>query len=221
MNGRLLIRGFFCLLLSAAISCGGGTGPQVTEPREMEPVEILEYNGERLGSHRDFRENSIIGPQRVEIGSFMLRVDGMVERPLSFSYEQLLARPAFRKAITLLCVEGWSVKVLWEGFKLRDMLAEAGVRPGANWVKFHGADGYYTFLSLNYVTVRDLLVAYRMNGVPLRPERGFPLHLVAEDRLGYKWCRWLNRIELTDSSGAKGYWESQGYPAGGDPAEWF
>lgn len=212
----------FCILsLSALSACGGGSGPgQSTGPRDMDPVEIKEYEGTKLSSQREFRENSIRGPQDVDIDSWRLTVDGLVEHPLSLTYDQVKARPAFRKVTDLHCVEGWSVKILWEGFKLRDLLAEAGTKIQASHVVFHAADGYYTFLTWNYVTVHDLLVAWNMNGVPLRPERGYPLMLVAEDRLGYKWCRWLTRIELTDSSGARGYWENQGYPKSGDPKEW-
>jgi len=217
-----LFKLFPALALSLAAACGGGSDvKQSTEPRDMDPVEITEYEGAELSSYRDFRENSILGPQKVDIASYRLAVDGLVNKPLNLTFDQVKARPAFRKVTDLHCVEGWKVKILWEGFKLRDILDEAGLKPGAGYVVFHAVDGYYTYLSLNYVTVHDLLVAWNMNGVPLKPQLGYPLMLVAEDRLGYKWCRWINRIEVTDSTGAKGYWENLGYPKSGDPAEWF
>ncbi len=50
-----------------------------------------------------------------------------------------------------------------------------------------------------------------MNGVVLPPERGFPFQLVAEDKLGYKWAKWIDRIELSDNADYKGYWEQRGY----------
>jgi DMSO/TMAO reductase YedYZ molybdopterin-dependent catalytic subunit len=54
-------------------------------------------------------------------------------------------------------------------------------------------------------------MAYSMNGVTLPVERGFPFELVAEDKLGYKWIRWITRIEVSDNPDYKGYWESRGY----------
>jgi DMSO/TMAO reductase YedYZ molybdopterin-dependent catalytic subunit len=50
-----------------------------------------------------------------------------------------------------------------------------------------------------------------MNGVTLPPARGFPLELVAEDKLGYKWIRWITGIELSNDPSYKGFWESRGY----------
>ncbi|MDM7918758.1 MAG: molybdopterin-dependent oxidoreductase [Methanosarcina sp.] len=57
---------------------------------------------------------------------------------------------------------------------------------------------------------KDIILAYRLNDVTLPPERGFPLQLVAEDKYGYKWAKWIVRIELRDSP-YRGYWEERGY----------
>jgi len=54
-------------------------------------------------------------------------------------------------------------------------------------------------------------MAYAMNGVTLPPERGFPFQLVAEDRWGYKWAKWIETIELSDNPNYRGYWEQRGY----------
>ncbi len=97
----------------------------------------------------------------------------------------------YEKVVTLDCVEGWSVDILWEGVLLSDVLSEAGATgDGASVVIFRCADGYSTSLPLDYLTENDILLAYRMNGVELPPERGFPFQLVAEDRWGYKWAKW-------------------------------
>ncbi|MDO8987071.1 MAG: molybdopterin-dependent oxidoreductase, partial [Coriobacteriia bacterium] len=62
----------------------------------------------------------------------------------------------------------------------------------------------------------DLLLAYKMNGVELPPERGFPFQLVAQDKWGYKWAKWIEEIEVSDDTSFKGYWEQRGYSNEGD-----
>jgi DMSO/TMAO reductase YedYZ molybdopterin-dependent catalytic subunit len=99
---------------------------------------------------------------------------------------------------------------------VRDLLADAGVEPAARVVILHAEDGYTTSFPLEYVTDRDILLAFRMNGVELPPERGFPFQLVAEDKWGYKWIKWITRIELSSQEDYRGYWESRGYDNEGD-----
>lgn len=185
------------------------------------PVETNRYGDEKLSSSTDFRENSILGSQQVDLAEYSLEVFGMVENPGSFSYEKLVARESVKRVIDMHCVEGWSVKILWEGFSVKELLNEAGLKPGATTVIFHCYDGYSTFLTLNYIMVNDILLAYKMNDAPLRPERGFPFQLVAENKLGYKWAKWVIKIEVTDSAEGSGYWEKAGYPPSGDLDEWY
>ena len=183
---------------------------------ELAPAEVREYQGERLSSIADFRENSIRGPQHVNASTYTLTVDGLVENREEYSYSALMERfPHYRKVVTLSCVEGWDVTILWEGIRVKDLLEEAGVKPGANTVIFYAEDGYSSSLPLAYIEDRDILLAYAMNNVTLPAERGFPFQLVAEDRWGYKWVKWVNRIEVSDDANYRGYWESRGYANNG------
>ena len=134
-----------------------------------------------------------------------------MENPKILTYEEVIDRKNYEKMVTLNCVEGWSVSILWEGILLRDLLEEAGVRPEANTVIFYAHDGYSTTHPLSYFYDNDILLAYRMNNVTMPPERGFPFQLVAEDKWGYKWIKWVDRIELSDDPEHKGYWEERGY----------
>ena len=61
------------------------------------------------------------------------------------------------------------------------------------------------------MTGNDRIMAYKMNGVVIPPERGYPFMLVAEDKWGYKWCKWIDRIEISSNADYRGYWESRGY----------
>ena len=192
-------------------------GPATGGSRDLGPVEVREYRGEKLGAIADFRENSIKGPQKVDRATYRLVVDGAVAKPAEYSYADVLSRETtYTKVVELNCVEGWSVKALWEGVLISDLVDRAGPAPDAGTVIFHAADGYSTSLPLSYVRSRKLLLAYRLNGVELPPERGFPFQVVAEDKWGYKWCKWVSRIELSTDSAFRGYWESRGYSSKGD-----
>ena len=190
-----------------------GNRPGVTE---LAPAEVREYRGEQLSSIADFRENSIRGPQYVNASTYTLTIDGQVENRKEYSYDALIERfPHYRKVVTLYCVEGWDVTILWEGVRVNGLLLEAGVKPGANTVIFYAEDGYSSSLPLTYIEDRDILLAYAMNDVTLPAERGFPFELVAEDRWGYKWVKWVTRIEVSDDENYRGYWESRGYANNG------
>lgn len=179
-------------------------------------VEVREYQGIRLGSVKDFRENSIRGVQQIDPASYRLVVDGLVEKPLSLSLEQTARLPRSRKVVRIDCVEGWSVTALWEGFLVSDLLKLAGPRPPAKIAIFHAVDGYTTSLPLDYLVSKKILLADTINGIVLPPANGYPFQLVAEAKWGYKWIRWVNRIELSDNTAYRGTWEKQGYSNKGD-----
>jgi len=183
-----------------------------TNLEDLAAVEIREYEGTDLSSITDFRENSIKGPQHIDIENYRLKVDGLVENSLEYTLENATDnRQGYQKVVTLNCVEGWSVRILWEGVLIEDLIEEAEASPEANTVIFHAYDGYTTSLPLAYVTGQDIMLAYKMNGVVLPPERGAPFQLVAESKWGYKWIKWVTRIELSDDPDYKGYWESRGF----------
>lgn len=191
-------------------------------PADLASVEVRDFEGSSLSSIYEFRENSIRGPQFVNLTEYRLSISGMVTSPRTYTYDEILTRfPQFRKAVTLFCVEGWDVTILWEGVRIRDLLNEANPSPGTNTVIFRAVDGYSTSLPLEYLIENDILLASHMNSVILLPERGFPFQLVAEDRWGYKWIKWVSSIELTDNVNYHGFWESRGYANNGSTEQPF
>jgi DMSO/TMAO reductase YedYZ molybdopterin-dependent catalytic subunit len=181
-------------------------------PRMMYPEEIREYEGQDLSSIGDFSANAIKGTQNVNASTYSLTITGLVNKTLAYSYDDVInGFQKYQKVITLHCVEGWSVKILWEGFLLKDLLNEAEIDPNATVVIFYAYDGYSTSLPLNYILENDILIAYKMNGLTLPPERGFPFQLVAESKYGYKWIKWITKIELSDNEDYRGFWESRGW----------
>jgi len=188
----------------------------------LEPKEVREYQGENLSSVNDFRENSIKGPQYVDMENYQLEVTGLVANPVSYSYGEVVeSYDSYKKVVTLDCVEGWSVRILWEGLLISDLLEEAKPLPEAKVVIFHAYDGYTTSLPLDYIVDNDILLAYKMNDIPLPPERGFPFELVAESKWGYKWIKWVTAIELSDDVNYRGYWEERGFSNTGNLDEGF
>ena len=182
------------------------------EPTALNPAEIREYKGEKLGSIGDFRENSIKGPQDVNLSAYRLAITGLVQNQIAYTYNETVDEHThYEKVVTIYCVEGWEVKILWEGVLLKDLLEEAGYDQSAQVVIFYAQDGYSTSLPLSYIIENDILLAYKMNGVILPPERGFPFQLVAESKYGYKWIKWVTRIEVSNDTSFRGYWESRGF----------
>jgi len=202
----MLILSMLCLLQGCSVF------PPAENSTALESVQIKEYSGERLSSVSDFHDNSIKGAQYVDPVTYRLKVTGLAAQPLSYAYGEVVGKyKGYSKLVTLDCVEGWSVKILWEGLLVKDLLNDAGVLPAANTIIFHAYDGYTTSLPLKYVLDNNILLAYKMNGVTLPPARGYPFQLVAEDKWGYKWIKWVTEIELSDDVNYKGYWEKAGY----------
>lgn len=190
--------------------------------KPLEAVEVKEYQGQKLSSITDFRENSIRGPQMIDNATYRLTVTGLVYSNKTYTYEDVIKQhQIYEKAVTLNCVEGWKVTILWQGVLVKDLIDEAGIQPRANTVIFYAKDGYSTSLPLDYITKNNIILAYRMNGLTLPPERGFPFQLVAESKWGYKWIKWITEIRLSDDPNYRGYWESLGYSNGGDLGEGF
>jgi len=183
---------------------------EATEQRYKE-LEIRDYEGARLDPSVGPRDNSISGIQQVDINNYNLKISGFVENPIALSYEEVLEKESFQRLITLYCVEGWDATILWEGVRIMDLLNDAAVLDTAEIAIFHCVDGYTTSMPLETIESRDMLLAYSSNGITLPDSLGFPFIVIAEDKLGYKWARWVNEIELSDDLEYEGYWESRGY----------
>lgn len=215
-------------LVAVMLLVGCGPDPAAEPPGAAPPVtelgdaEVLEYEGEKLDSYDAFRENSIAGPQYVDVTTYELEVTGLVDDPAAYTYSEVTSGfPAYEKVVRLDCVEGWGATILWRGVLVREILDRSGVQPGARSVVFTAADGYTTSFPVSYFYDNDILLAYSMNGVTLPRERGFPFQLAAEDKWGYKWCKWVAGIELVADEDPGGYWEDRGYSNDGDLDESF
>ncbi len=175
--------------------------------------EIREYQGKKLSPFGRQYDNAVESPlqRQVKIRSYRLKVEGLVETPLSLTYDQVLALPHVKRVVDMPCVEGWTETLLYEGVRLSDLLARARPKPGATTIIFHTAGkSYSSSLSLAYLKKADALLGFKVNGITLDQKRGFPFQVVAPHKLGYKWVKWVERIELADKP-HEGFWEKRGY----------
>ena len=150
------------------------------------------------------------GQPDIDLTRYRLSVEGLVDKPLSLSIDEIKALPAEVRYVKLPCVEGWTESGIWRGPKLSSLLESAGMKNGADNVVFSSPGGYTTSLTLSDIKATDPLLAYGVNGLKLPDEQGYPLRLVVPDRLGYKWIKWVTGIKVIKGP-YQGYWESRGY----------
>ncbi|HLJ68386.1 MAG TPA: molybdopterin-dependent oxidoreductase [Chloroflexota bacterium] len=144
--------------------------------------------------------------------TYRLIVDGLVRQPYSLSLADILRQPAVEERRFYQCVTGWQVpNARWTGIRLSGLLARAEPLATAHAVKFYCFDGVYTeSLTLAQANQSDVLLAYKLMGKPLSRAQGAPLRLVVPGMYGYKFAKWVYRIELIQRP-IDGYWEQNGY----------
>lgn len=165
-----------------------------------------------------FRIDTALTIPRVDPANWRLRVTGMVERPLSLSYDDLLGLPQVEADVTLLCVSnevGGNLvgNARWTGVRLSDLLERAGVRLGATQVVGRSVDGWTSgFPTELALDGREALLALGMNGEPLPLRHGFPARLVVPGLYGYvSATKWLASVELTTWEAFDAYWVPRGW----------
>lgn len=169
------------------------------------------------GNHPVFEHWGVrtVDPQDIEeiLASWRLSVDGMVERPRSYGFADLVALERTDLLMDFHCVEGWSVHdVPWNGIHLGGLFEASGVAPEATHVTFHTLGGKYNeSLPIEIALEPHTLIAYGIAGNTLPLKHGFPLRLVVPRLFAYKSAKYVERIELTDHP-VEGFWVAGGYP---------
>lgn len=154
---------------------------------------------------------------RVDLVSWRLRVTGEVEHALELTWEELEAFPQREVLCDMHCVTRWSRHDnLFRGVPVRAVLRRAGVRPGAEGVMVHGAEGYTTNLLLSDLDREENLIATHWGGEPLTAEHGGPVRLLVPHLYLWKSAKWLTGLELLEYD-EPGFWEMNGYHMRGDP----
>lgn len=147
-------------------------------------------------------------PDALDLTRWRLEIAGLVERPLTLTHAELLALPQRERRVDLHCVTGWTrLGMTLAGVPLAELLARAGPRPAARFVRFqaYSTRGHDTSLRLD-VALADTWLVHSADGQPLAPEHGWPLRTLTPSRYLYKSLKWVRRIELL-AEDRLGYWE--------------
>lgn len=135
-------------------------------------------------------------PIEVDVGTYRLEISGLVERPLSLTYDDLRCLPKVEAAPELVC-PGYFVDVAtWAGAPLRDVLDRAGVGDGATSLRLIAADGYSLRVELSEDALATAFLAYELEGETLPVLHGFPVRFVWPGHSGNDWVKWLVGIEV-------------------------
>jgi DMSO/TMAO reductase YedYZ molybdopterin-dependent catalytic subunit len=215
--GRLLLG-----RAGAAASRAEARLPEPVEPTAAPPgdpdLDVAGLSPYRTPNESFYRVDTALFVPAIDTATWTLRVHGMVEREMTLDYEELLGRPMIERDLTLACVSNevggpYVGNATWLGTPLRDLLDEAGVRPGATQLVSRSVDGFTIGTPTAVVTDgRDAILAVGMNGEPLPLEHGFPVRMVVPGLYGYvSATKWLVDLELTTMEAYDAYWIVRGW----------
>ena len=184
----------------------GGPSPSVTSTP-----------GGTGGIPAGFRINTIKPGAVFDSATWHLTVDGLVGTPLDFTFAQFTALPQTTLTRDFYCVEGWGVTgAVWKGVAVKELMQRAQVDPSATHLVFHSSDGVYAdSLTIEQSALDDTLLVHELDGALLPVEMGQPLRLTYPGHYGYKYVKWVERVEAINDNKTKftGYWEGYGYTA--------
>ena len=145
-------------------------------------------------------------------GTWRLHIGGLVDQPVSLSYDELRALPRVDQVSTFHCVTGWTVQnVHWGGVRLGDVLGPAQPQAKGQALRFVSMEvPYVDYLTMQQASLHDVMLAYEMDGKPLPQEHGAPVRLIIPEMYGYKNVKWLQGIDVVPQA-VNGYWEDLGY----------
>jgi DMSO/TMAO reductase YedYZ molybdopterin-dependent catalytic subunit len=154
-------------------------------------------------------------PPIVDANSWRLVVKGLVNKPLSITYDQLKERPSVTQIATLECVSNKIANdfigtAIWNGIKLKGLLEESGVEPNAQYIVFRCSDGYDVGIPLERGLQEGSILAYGMNGEELNAKHGYPVRAIIPGLYGMMNPKWITEIELIDRV-YEGYWQKKGW----------
>lgn len=153
----------------------------------------------------------------IDLASWDFRVLGLVEAPVRYTYDQILAMPRHRIVADIHCVTGWTkLDTVWTGVRFRDFVVGLPIRPEARFVVVHAAAGFTTSLPIPVLMDDDVLLAYEYDDAPLTPEHGWPLRLVVPKKYFWKSAKWIRGFEFV-AEDRLGFWERNGYNNEADP----
>jgi DMSO/TMAO reductase YedYZ molybdopterin-dependent catalytic subunit len=165
--------------------------------------------------NEEFYNTSYRSPPTIRLNAWSLSIKGLLGRPITLTYEQLLAKASISRIVTLECVGNtiggeFISTAEWTGVPLRSLLEEAGISEQAYDVVFRAADGFSDSIRVDRAMLGDVIIAHKMNGVSLPEGHGFPARAIVPGHYGMKSVQWLTEIEAVPSD-HKGYYQQKGW----------
>jgi DMSO/TMAO reductase YedYZ molybdopterin-dependent catalytic subunit len=193
----------------AARTSGPAASPQPGELEKRFPP--VPGTRAELTQNSDFYRIDInLKPPSVDGRTWRLKLEGLVDRPLALSLDDIRSRPRQTQALTLSCISnpvgGDLISTsVWTGLPFKTLLDEAGLKPGVREIAIESADGFYESVPIAEATDPRTLLVYEMNGEPLATEHGYPLRVFIPGHFGMKQPKWIVRMEAIDHPG-HGFW---------------
>jgi sulfoxide reductase catalytic subunit YedY len=147
---------------------------------------------------KDFKTMGITD-HPTDLDTWRLEVDGHVGVPLRLTYSQILSLPAIERDVLLICPGIFANHGRWKGISMGALLEKAEVTGQGTLINFRGQNGPYEKVEgfpLKDVLSNKVFLAYMVNGKPLPQKHGFPLRVVAEDRFGFTWIKYVHKMTV-------------------------
>lgn len=147
--------------------------------------------------------------------TWRLSIKGLVENQVELTYEELKAMPSVEQSTTLSCISnkvGGNLisNAIWKGVPLKNLLEQAQIKPGAEYIVFRCYDGYDVGIPLEKGLEDSTILAYEMNRAPLTPPHGFPVRAIVPNIYGMMNAKWITEIEIVDYV-YEGFWQRKGW----------
>lgn len=154
---------------------------------------------------------------RIPLEKWTFSLDGLVEAPVQWSWEQFNALPQQSFTKDIHCVTKWSkLDTIWEGVSVDTLLEHVTIKPEARYVMAYSYGGYTTNIPVDALREGKAFVAHRFDGQPLTPEHGGPARLVVPHLYFWKSAKWVRGLRFM-AENEPGFWEQNGYSLHGDP----
>jgi DMSO/TMAO reductase YedYZ molybdopterin-dependent catalytic subunit len=203
---------------TSSVKLGSPAVKAPTLPKSAEITDIPGLSAFYTPNSQFYRVDTALVVPQVSPQSWQLRIHGMVDKPMTINFNELMRRPMIDHDVTLTCVSesvggNFIGNARWQGTLLADILKEAGIQKGATQIVMRDVNGMNLGVAVDPVMDgRASLLAVGMNGQPLPQEHGFPVRVVVPGLYGYvSACKWVVDMELTTFPSFNAYWTQRGW----------
>ncbi len=203
--GFIGFAGLFVLPLGVFVKRVYGEVKRIILPKGTKRKSLIQKNPKSLDTRNleitpieDF-ETMGITDYKVDLSKWRLIVEGAVKKPMALTYEEMRKLPSMEQDVLLICPGFFAIYGRWKGIVMERLLKEAGMEKDATHVTFYGPEGTYEKVErfpIDDILAGKVFLAYGVNGKPLPRKHGFPLRIVARDRYGGEWVKYVYKATV-------------------------